>query len=65
VIIGKAKMTGTPLISVHEDTYSTVEKIESVLGKIRIREQKKVTKTKEIMEKEFDISRLLKELALR
>jgi hypothetical protein len=65
VIIGKAKMTGTPIISVHEDTYSTVEKIESVLGKIRIREQKKVTKTKEIMEKEFDFTRLLTELKLR
>ena len=55
-------MTGTPVISVHYDTYSTVEKIEAVLGKIRIREQKKVTKTKEIMDKEFDFTRLLKEL---
>jgi hypothetical protein len=36
-----------------------------VLGKIRIREQKKVTKTKEIMEKEFDFTRLLTELKLR
>ncbi len=65
VIIGKAKMTGTPVISVHYDTYSTVEKIESVLGKIRIREQKKVTKTKEIVDKEFDFTRLLNELRLR
>jgi BioD-like phosphotransacetylase family protein len=65
VILGKAKMTGTPIISVYEDTYSTVEKIESVLGKIRIREQKKVTKTKEIMDKEFDFGRLLDELELR
>jgi BioD-like phosphotransacetylase family protein len=64
VIIGKAKTTGVPVISVHEDTYSTVEKIESVLGKIRIREQKKVVKTKEIIEKEFDLGRLLTELKL-
>jgi BioD-like phosphotransacetylase family protein len=65
VIIGKAKMTKTPIISVHDDTYSTVEKIEAVLGKIRIREQKKVVKTKEIMAKEFDFSRLLKTLKLK
>ena len=65
VIIGKAKMSGVPIISVHDDTFSTVEKIESVLGKIRIREQKKVLKTKEIVEKEFDLNRLLKELKLK
>jgi len=65
VIVSKAMATGTPVISVHYDTYSTVEKIESVLGKIRIREQKKVTKSKEIMEKEFDFSRLLTGLKLR
>jgi BioD-like phosphotransacetylase family protein len=52
------------VLSVHEDTFSTVEKIESVLGKIRIREQKKVAKTKEIIEKEFDFKVFLQELKL-
>ncbi|MBI5074170.1 MAG: phosphotransacetylase family protein [Nitrospirae bacterium] len=65
VIIGKAKLTNTPIISVHEDTFATVQKIESVMGKISIREQKKVQKTEEIMQKEFDIARLLKELKVR
>lgn len=65
VIIGKAKAAKIPILSVREDTYSTVERIEAVLGKIRIREQKKVTKTKEIMAKEFDFERLVKELKLR
>jgi BioD-like phosphotransacetylase family protein len=64
VIIGKAKMAGVPFISVHEDTFATVEKIEAVLGKIRIREQKKVLKTKEIMDKEFDLDRLVSVLKL-
>lgn len=64
VILDKAKITGVPIISVHEDTFSTVEKIEAVLGKIRIREQKKVLKTKEIVEKEFDFKRFLKEIKL-
>lgn len=64
VILGKAKMKGVPILSVHDDTYATVEKIESVLGRIRIREQKKVLKTKEIIEKEFDLKRLMKELKI-
>jgi len=64
VIIGKAKMTNTPIISVHDDTFATVQKIEAVLGKIRIRERKKVQKTKEIMQRDFDFARLLKELKL-
>jgi uncharacterized protein len=65
VIIGRAKMLGVPILSVHEDTFTTVEKIEHVLGKIRIREQKKVLKTKEIIGQEFDLKRLIKELKLR
>jgi uncharacterized protein len=64
VIIGKAKSKGVPVISVYDDTYTVVGKIESVLGKIRIREQKKVLKTREIIEKEFDLKRLMKELNL-
>ncbi|MDH4232679.1 MAG: phosphotransacetylase family protein [Nitrospirota bacterium] len=64
VIVGKAKVQGVPILSVHDDTYSTVEKIEAVLGKIRIREQKKVLKTKEIVETEFDLKRLLEELKI-
>ncbi|RPI33033.1 MAG: hypothetical protein EHM54_11215 [Nitrospiraceae bacterium] len=64
MIVGKAKLLGVPILSVHDDTYSTVEKIEAVLGKIRIREQKKVIKTKEIVETEFDLKRLLEELKI-
>ncbi len=64
VIIGKAKMQGVPILSVHDDTFTTVERIEHVLGKIRIREQKKVLKTKEIIQREFDLERFIKELRL-
>jgi len=64
LVIRKAEAAGTPVISVTEDTFTTIEKIEAVLGKIRIREQKKVLKTREIVEKEFDFDRLLKILKL-
>jgi BioD-like phosphotransacetylase family protein len=65
VILGKAQLQGVPMISTNDDTYTTVERIESVLGKIRIREQKKILKTKEIISKEFDFDRLLKALKIK
>jgi BioD-like phosphotransacetylase family protein len=64
VIIGKARLAGVPIVSVREDTFRTVQKIEAVLGKIRIREQKKVAKTREIVEKEFDMKGFLSRLDL-
>lgn len=64
VILGKAQVKGIPIISSSDDTFTTVEKIESVLGKIRIREQKKVSKTKEIIDMEFDFERFLKIMKL-
>ncbi len=54
VIIGKARLMGIPIISVKEDTFSIVERIESVLGKIRIREEKKVKRAAELIEGFFD-----------
>lgn len=65
VVLEKARNAGVPVVMVHDDTFTTVDKIEGVLGKIRIREQKKVQKTREIVQKEFDFRRFVKELDLR
>ena len=64
VIIGKAQVKGIPLIAVQDDTFTTIEKIESVLGRIGIREEKKVARVGEILE-DFDYARLLKALPAR
>jgi len=61
VIIGKAQVKGIPILSVQDDTFTTVEKIESVLGRINIREERKVVRVREILE-QFDYGRLLKTL---
>lgn len=53
-----------PLISVHEDTFATIEKIETALGKIGIREENKVAGIREIM-KDFDEVRLLRKLNIK
>lgn len=60
VVIGKAQAKGVPLISVHDDTFTAIEKIEASMGKTHIREKRKVERVKELMEKEFDVKRFLK-----
>lgn len=60
VVIGRAQAKGIPIISVATDTFTTVEKIEKVMGKTMIREKSKVNRSKEIIASDFDIDRFLK-----
>jgi BioD-like phosphotransacetylase family protein len=62
VVIGRAQAKGIPIISVEDDTFTAVDKIESALGKTRIREKGKIERAKEIMDVEFDMKRFLKSL---
>ncbi|HAM51355.1 MAG TPA: cobyrinic acid a,c-diamide synthase [Nitrospiraceae bacterium] len=64
LVLGKAQAKGIPIISVHSDTFKTIEKIESVIGKIGIREEKKVTRIREVTE-DFDYARLLNTLKVQ
>jgi len=54
LIISKAKASGVPVISVKYDTLATVETLEAVLGKVRIREERKVARAMELMRTHFD-----------
>ncbi|MBI4690362.1 MAG: phosphotransacetylase family protein [Nitrospirae bacterium] len=60
VVIGKARSRGIPIISVTEDTFTTVDRIESIMGKTRIREEGKLKRIKEIFDAGFDLKRFLK-----
>lgn len=60
VVIGKAQAKGIPIISVAEDTFTVIDRIEAVMGKTGIREQRKIDRAKELVEKEFDVGRFLK-----
>lgn len=59
VVIAKAISKGIPLLSVEMDTFSTVERIEFLLGKSRIKEPKKVERLKELFSQEFEINAFL------
>ncbi|MDA8215858.1 MAG: phosphotransacetylase family protein [Nitrospiraceae bacterium] len=60
VVIGKAQTKGVPIISVAEDTFTVIDRIEATMGKARIREKGKIERAKEIIDKEFDMKRFLK-----
>ena len=60
VVIGKAQAKGVPIISVNDDTFTTIDKIEGRMGKTSIREKHKVERVKELMDIEFDMKRFLK-----
>ncbi|MCX8027211.1 MAG: phosphotransacetylase family protein [Thermodesulfovibrionales bacterium] len=64
VVIGRAKQKGIPIISVSTDTFTTVEKIEKIMGKTMIREKSKVTRSKEIIDNDFDMDTFLKSIGL-
>jgi BioD-like phosphotransacetylase family protein len=60
VVIGKAQSKGIPIISVAEDTFTAIDRIEATMGKARIREKGKIARAKELIETEFDMKRFLK-----
>lgn len=62
VVIGKAEATGIPIISVADDTFTAIDKIEVRMGKTSIREKRKVERVKELMDIEFDMKRFLKSM---
>jgi len=55
VVLGKARATNTPILSVPDDTFSTIDKIELRVGKTSIRERSKVERAKQILDAEFDM----------
>ncbi len=60
VVIGKAQSKGVPIISVTEDTYTTIDRIEISIGKTNIRDKRKVERVRELMNTSFDVKRFLK-----
>ena len=60
VVIGRARAKAIPIPTVTDDTFTAVERIEANVGKTSIRQQEKVKRIEELMDREFDVTRLLK-----
>lgn len=59
-ITGIARTKSIPIIVTFLDTFSTVDRMEKLMGKAVIREKDKAMKAKEVVSKEFDIEEFLR-----
>ena len=64
VIIKRAQQVGVPILLVGKDTLSTVEHIERIVGRLRVREEAKVKRAKELLESSIDFAQLYQRLGL-
>ncbi len=58
VLVKRAQQVGVPMLLVAGDTLSTVERIESILGKLRVRERAKIERARELWEQNLDFEQL-------
>jgi BioD-like phosphotransacetylase family protein len=58
VITRRAQQLGVPLLLAAHDTLSTVERIEQITGRLRVRESAKVARARALFEKHVDMERI-------
>jgi BioD-like phosphotransacetylase family protein len=58
VIVNRAQQLGIPLLLAAHDTLSTVERIERVVGRLRIRESAKVDRARALFRQHVDMGRI-------
>jgi len=56
--VDRARQVSVPIILVTDDTLTTVEKVEDVLGSMRVRESKKIERAKELFDQNVDSDKL-------
>jgi hypothetical protein len=62
VVLGKARSRGIPVLSVPDDTFTTIGKIELRMGKTSIREKRKAERARELIGAGFDMFGFLTKL---
>ena len=62
VVLDKARVRGVPILTVTDDTFSAINKIELRMGRSSIREKRKVERAKELISAGFDMFGFLKKL---
>jgi len=65
ILLAKAEEMKIPIILVKDDTYSTVQKVDKVLGRLRVTEEKKVKLGAKLIENEINFSLLYKKAGLK
>jgi len=65
IIVARAREAGVPIVVVSYDTLTTVEKLEAVQGRIRIREAPKVRRAQELLRDRLNTRRIIQKLDLK
>jgi BioD-like phosphotransacetylase family protein len=65
IIVARAREARVPMLLVRYDTLTTVEKLEGVLGRIRIREAQKVTRAQDLLRERLNSRRIIQKLTQR
>lgn len=65
IIISKAQERGVPILVVPTDTLATVDKFESVLGHLSLRNKSKARRAKELIEEKLDLSKIMDRLGMK
>ncbi len=64
IVVGKAEEKNVPMIIVQDDTLTTVEKIQSIFGKARIRGEEKIKRLRELIETFVNLDKLVEYMGL-
>ncbi|OGW37136.1 MAG: hypothetical protein A2010_00015 [Nitrospirae bacterium GWD2_57_9] len=62
VVLGKAQSRGVPILSVPDDTFSAINKIELLMGKSSILDAKKMDRVRDLFSAGFDMYGFLKKV---
>jgi hypothetical protein len=65
IIATRAKDAGIPIVCASYDTMTTVEKLQAVMGRIRIREAGKVQRAQELLRERLNSRRIIQKLGLK
>ena len=65
ILLAKAEEKKIPMILVKEDTYSTVQKVDKLLGRLRVKEEKKVKLGAKLVERAINFTLLYKKTGLK
>ena len=64
LVIDRAEERQVPIIMVADDTLTTVERAEGIFGRIRFKQEAKITRFTALLDQSFDFARLYDELGM-
>jgi len=65
IVLARAEELGVPMILADVDTYSAVDRMEELIGRIDLHEKRKIDQMKKLIDRHVDIKELYKELGLK